>query len=115
MRIKFFTIVAVVLVSLMAYVLYKDLSKMKEEISGLKKEKVLPKPKVEKVSRPKSKPKSRPKSKAKKTAKKDCGEKHYKVTYGRAPNVVSTPHFVPEDKDGYYQDPVTKRWYWEGD
>jgi len=106
MKTKVFTIVAVVLVGLLAYYLYSDLSKMKHDLSKIKKEeKVIVKP------APTVKPKPRPNKKTEVTKNK----KHYVITYGRKPDVVSQPHFVPDDKKGYYQDPVTKRWYWEGD
>lgn len=110
MKVKVFTIVAIIGVSLLGYYLFTDLREMRDDINKIKQE--VPAKKVK--SKPRDVPKAKPKPK-KKVTEKGSGKKHYRITYGRAPDVVSQPHFVPKDKKGYYQDPVTKRWYWEGD
>ena len=120
MKTKVITLAAIVLVGLLAYFLFMDLKDMSDELEqkeSASKPVVVPgKPKISQPAKqPEKKVVRKPKKKPQKVAKKPCCKKHYKVTYGRKPDVVSQPLWVPKDKTGYYQDAETGRWYWKGD
>ena len=107
MKLKIVTIASIVLVGFLGYFLYSDLSDLSQELrEGVKEETATSKPAPVKKPAPVIK---------KPTGEKQCCEKYYKVTYGRKPDVVSQPHWVPKDKTNYQQDPDTGRWYWKGD